>query len=391
MHTSSSPSFSTAFPWVLFVTLIFFINYLPRSLVSPLLVPMEAELNMSHSQATGLLLLLSAGFSVSMALSSVLSRVLAHRTVAALSAVAGGLALGTFAFVETRVQAGAAILCFGLSAGLYFPSGMATLASLVRHKDWGKAIAVHELAPNVSFIAAPLIASLALAFMSWREVLCLTGAVSFVLGLMFLFFGRGGEKQREGNLPVSCRSLLVRPRLWLFVVLIGLSIGGEYAPFSVLPLYLVNEKGIPFDTTNSILSASRLACPFVVLAAGIVADRLGTKTAVRLYLIFHGVMLFGVGLASGMLLTGSIIMQALLTAFVFPAVFKLLAEAFTPAEQTTAMSLIMPMAAVLGTGIIPAILGMCGDAGSFGAGFIAMGLMNFAALGALVKTAGSRG
>jgi NNP family nitrate/nitrite transporter-like MFS transporter len=49
------------------------------------------------------------------------------------------------------------------------------------------------------------------------------------------------------------------------------------------------------------------------------------------------------------------------------------------------------MAAVLGTGIIPAILGMCGDAGSFGAGFIAMGLMNFAALGALVKTAGSRG
>lgn len=348
--------------------------------MSPLLVPLEAELHLSHSQATGLLLLLSAGFSVSMALSSFISRILAHRTIAGLSAVIGGIALLLFLHVETLLQVRIAILCFGLAAGLYFPSGMATLASLVSRKDWGKAIAIHELAPNISFIVAPLVASYALSFTSWRWALAAVGCSSILLGLLFIIIGRGGAKQHTAGTSPSIRGLLANPRIWLFVLIIGLSIGGEYAPFSVLPLYLVNEKGMDFDTTNGILSLSRLACPAVVLIAGFVADKLGTRTAVKLYFITHGIVLIGVGLTSGSLLTINIVLQALLTAFVFPAAFKLMAEAFEPEQQAAAMSLIMPMSAVVGTGIAPALLGLTGDMGSFSSGFVIMALLNFITL-----------
>jgi len=36
----------------------------------------------------------------------------------------------------------------GISAGFYLPSGIAALTGLIRREDWGKAMAIHELAPN---------------------------------------------------------------------------------------------------------------------------------------------------------------------------------------------------------------------------------------------------
>lgn len=50
---------------------------------------------------------------------------------------------------------GAVCLGLGLAAGLYLPSGVAALTSFVRPRDWGKAVAMHEIAPNGGMVLAP--------------------------------------------------------------------------------------------------------------------------------------------------------------------------------------------------------------------------------------------
>ena len=53
---------------------------------------------------------------------------------------------------------------------------------------WGKAIGVHEMAPNLSFLLAPIICEGLLLFISWRNVLVCIGCVSILLGCFFYKF-----------------------------------------------------------------------------------------------------------------------------------------------------------------------------------------------------------
>ena len=48
------------------------------------------------------------------------------------------------------------LYALGLAAGLYMPSAIATITALVDQRHWGKAIAIHELAPNLAFFTGPL-------------------------------------------------------------------------------------------------------------------------------------------------------------------------------------------------------------------------------------------
>ena len=70
----------------------------------------------------------------------------------------------------------------GMATGLYLPSAIATLTSLVPSRHWGKALAIHELAPNLSFVAAPVVSEALMVWVSWREVLMLLGVCSLALG-----------------------------------------------------------------------------------------------------------------------------------------------------------------------------------------------------------------
>ena len=63
------------------------------------------------------------------------------------------------------------LIVIGLSAGFYLPSGIVILTDLVSREHWGKAIAFHELAPNLGFITAPLLVEALLGLASWRGAL----------------------------------------------------------------------------------------------------------------------------------------------------------------------------------------------------------------------------
>jgi NNP family nitrate/nitrite transporter-like MFS transporter len=109
------------------------------------------------------------------------------------SALAVGLSLMAVAGSRTLTEMHLALLCLGMSAGLYLPSGMASLTEAVLVKNWGKAIAIHELAPNLGFVSAPLIAEFMLHFCTWRDCLWRIGLAYLAAGMIFAIFSAGGK------------------------------------------------------------------------------------------------------------------------------------------------------------------------------------------------------
>ena len=89
---------------------------------------------------------------------------------------------------------------------------MATLSSLVFPKDWGKAVAIHELAPNTGFILIPLLAQAGLMFTDWRGVFAIMGVLMICTAGAFLLWGRGGNTRTDAPSFKGCGVLLKTPQ-----------------------------------------------------------------------------------------------------------------------------------------------------------------------------------
>jgi len=359
-------------PLLLF-TGIFFVNFTARVVLAPLLPAMEAELGLSHAQAGGLFLFLSLGYFVAIAGSGLVSQRLGHRGTVLLSALAVGAAMLALSLAPGRWGVTLGMVGLGLAAGLYLPSGLASLTSLVRPGHWGKAVAVHELAPNLGFVAAPLLAEMLQQGLSWRGVLALLGGCALLLGLAFARWGRGGEFPGQAPSPAAVSRLARQPLLWLMVALFALGIGSSLGVFTMLPLYLIEERGWPPEQANLLLSLSRVSGLVMALGAGWAYDRLGARRTLAMVLCASGLATVCLGLASQGFLVAALFLQPALAVCFFPAGFAALSAAAPPELRGLAVSLCTPPAFVLGGGAVPALIGLLGEHYSFGLGIALVG------------------
>ena len=378
-----SSHFARSLPWIFAITAMYFLSFFARSILSPLLVPMEHTLGSTHTQTAGLMFFLSVGFGSALACTGALSSHMRHRHVLVLANATLGMALLLLAQSQGLTMARLGFFIFGIGTGLYLPSGMATLASVVDDASWGRAIAIHELAPNVGFVLAPLGVEAALHFGDWREILTAMALACFMGSALFLKFGKGGE---DHGTPPDRRTvplMVRRPAFWAIMALIGLGVGLESGPYSLTPLFLVNEKGMSPSEANRLLAISRLATPFMALLGGWLADRARIPWILCGTILGSTVSLIGMGFLNGAALGVAIMVQASMPALMFPVIFKSVTETFGVQAQSLVLSLTMPVAIFVALGIIPTLLGWCGDRGHFDLGFAAMGLMTLATLAAL--------
>lgn len=372
-----------AFGSVAFVTVIFFCNFLSRVVLAPLMPEIQTDLGFGHADAGHLFLVLGVGNGTGLLLSGFVSRSLNHRRTVGLSALLVGLCALALPLAESYGALMTALSALGVAVGLYLPSGIATLTSLVRSRDWGKAMATHELAPNVSYVLAPLLAEAVLLYLPWRGAFLLMGVVQVFLGLWFLRSGRGGEYPGRVPTPPVVLAIVRRPIFWTLVLFFSMSVGASIGPYSMLPLYLVDAHGYVRREANELLAVSRVAACFAPFLAGWITDRWGAKPAILLSLSATGISLLVLGLASGPLLVVMALVQPVFSVFLFAPGFTLLSQAFDPSERSVAVSLLGPFNAVVGIGLIPTFLGHMGQAGMFHVGFMIQGGLLLAALGFL--------
>jgi NNP family nitrate/nitrite transporter-like MFS transporter len=352
---------------------IFSLNFMARIVLSPLIPTIQKDMDISHSDSGFLFLFLSTGYVVALLFAGTVSSRLFHRKTIVLSAFAVGLALVAIAVSRNVAEMRLGFLVLGIAAGLYLPSGIATLTSLVRSSDWGKGLAIHELAPNVSFVAAPLISETLILWFSWRQILALLGAASVCAGLGFAVFGKGGQFPGETLRLPSCRRLVVQPAFWIMVLLFSLAICGTVGVFAMLPLFLVAEHGMNRNWANTLVALSRVSGLGMGFVAGWMTDRMGPERIMAAVFLLAGTATVLLGMASGHRLVLLVFLQPLFAVCFFPAGFAALSSISSPGERNVAVSLTIPFAFLVGGGIVPAGIGIMGDTGSFGLGMALAG------------------
>lgn len=336
-----------------FLTGIFLLNFVGRVSLSPLMPDIETDLGLNHAQAGMLFLFMSLGYFVAVFSSGMLSQRLTHRRVIFISAITVGVVLCLAPLAQSLLSMGAICLCLGLTAGLYLPSGVAALTSFVRARDWGKAVAMHEIAPNGGMVLAPLVAELLLEELTWRGVLALIGALSLMLGLAYARWGKGGEEPGYAPSPAAMGELLRLPAVWLMVVFFALAIGGSLGVYTMLPLYLVTEKGFDQSWANIMLGLSRAPGLLLAFGAGWAHDRFGAKASLVTIFAATGLATLALGLSSGWLLVVAVFVQPSVTVCFFPVGFAVLSSVAPPHLRGVAVSLATPLAFLLGPAPCP--------------------------------------
>jgi len=368
-------SFRSHVPFLLFLTAIFFINFLTRVILSPLLPTIERDLNIGHSEAGSLFFFISLGFLMGLLSSGFVSSHLTYRRTIILSSVAVGGSLLAVSLSYNLLWIRLGLIVQGLSAGLYLPSGIATLTDTVSSEHWGKGIATHELAPILAYIASPLLAEGLLIWFSWRQITGLVAGTAIVLGAAFWRFGRGGDFPGQTPNPETLRVLLTRPSFWIMTGLFGMGISGSLGVYSMLPLYLVSARGLERGLANTLVGVSRIAGLGVIFIAGWATDRLGPKRTMGGAFLATGLATILLGIAPGKWFFPPLFLQPVLAGCFFPAGLAAVSKIGPPQVRNVAVSLIIPVAYLLGGGAIPAGTGVMGEHGLFSLGIVLVGML----------------
>ena len=355
------------------LTGIFFLNILLRVVLAPLLPVIEKDLGIGHAVAGGFFMMIALGYATGLFGSGFVSAHLTHRRTIVIAAVAGSCALFFIAASHSLWAIRLGLVSLGVATGLYLPSGMTTITAAIRSVHWGKAIAFHEFAPSFAFILAPFIVEGLLLLCRWQEILVLIGAISLILGLVFLRLAPSGDFTGEAPTFDNIRLLIGKPAFWIMVVLFALAIGSSIGLYSMMPLYLVAERGIDRELANMLVGLSRVPLLIMGLISGWISDRIGPKPTITVAILFIGLMTILLGLLPGRWVILMVFLQPMLTVSFFPAGFMILSRIVPPRARNLSVSLTMFIAYLIGAGFLPTILGIFGDKGAFGTAFILVG------------------
>lgn len=363
---------------IAFIFGIFFINMLSRLGLAPLLPVLQTELALSHAEAGSVFLFISLGYGTGLFASTFTSARICHHQQIVVSSLAVGAAMMGLSRCETLWSLRLSLVALGIAGGLYLPSGVATLTGIVRRSDWGKVLAIHQLAPNLAYICSPLLAEVLMRWFSWQTVVFVYGLFSLSMGMALWM--KGTHDRSCGDAPnlSSVGRLLRLPDLWILILLFSLAIGVNQGIFSMLPLYLTAERGMEAGTANRLLSISRLIAFGAPLAAGWFSDRLGLKKVLFATIVSSSLATYCIALVPGEWVGAGLAVQAVTSVCFFPLGFAALSSITSPGNRNLAVAFTVPFAHLFGAGMFPTLIGFAGDVGNFSLGLCILGTLTLA-------------
>ena len=363
---------------IMIISCLFYCNFLGRVILGPLLLDIEADLLLSHAQASRLFLFMACGYSISLFGSGFVSSHISHHRMLTIAGLVVGAALLWLSIAETVLGVQAGVVILGLAAGLYLPSAMPCLTSLVAQPLWGRVMALHELAPNLGFITAPLLAHWVAPLLGWRGLLGVIGVASIIISLIHDWRSKGGDHLGSAPRPSVIISLLKQRNIILIMGLQIIAVSSQFGIYSLISAFLVDVHHMEPLIAQSLLSSARLAPIGTTLIAGWLLDRWGVKKSASIFCILGGIFAIALGLGPTSWQYALVILQPLAPACLFPACFLLMSRAVPPDLRNVCVGLVVPIGFFIGAGLTPAVLGYLGDRGAFGLGFAGVGVFSLA-------------
>ncbi len=369
--------FAPVLPALALLSTVFLANFLARTVFGPLLLPISEHLGRSLAASANLFVFLSGGYSLSVLCAGFISKVLGHKGTIVASVAGIGLGLLGLAESDTFIGFSVWIAIMGASAGLYMPSGVVTITEITPPAHWGQAFSVHELAPNLAFIASPLIAEAFMGTVGYSALFRLLGAGCLLLAAVYAL--RGPRTLRPGMPPVlgNIKTIVTRPAFWIIVILFTLAVGVEVGVYNMVPAFLVMEKGVSRETANIILGASRAVSLVFLPATGWIIGRIGYRRTLALCLLGTGISTVLAGYGPLWWTVGMLTLQPIFVVCFFPVGFSVLAMVCPKATGDLSVSLTVMCTSIVGAGLIPALLAWSGERFSFALSFVLFGVAIF--------------
>lgn len=186
-------TFRDKFAVTVFLAWLFYLGFVSRVIFGPLMPEIEKDLGLNHVEAGALFFLLSLGYMLAPVCSGFFSSRINHQGTLKLSAWLVGIALLSCLFVDGFWGMGFLLMLTGFAGSLHVPSAIATITAEIQRSDWGKGLSVHQCAPPLSFVSAPLLVALLSQWLTWRQIIACWALVALLTALLYTFRGKGGE------------------------------------------------------------------------------------------------------------------------------------------------------------------------------------------------------
>ena len=359
------------------LTLVFSMSNMSRIVFSPLLVPIRDELSFSQSRAGSLFLLITLGYTPAMFFSGYITAWIRHRGTILVSLIFQGTGLLIATLSSSFPVMAAGLFLLGIGSGVYPPSGNASIIAVIPPEKRSLALAVHEMGPNLGFLAAPLVVFFLFDLIRWRGILLVLVCVNYFVAILYARYGFGGEAYGQTPKLGRLKAVLKLPEAWLFFVVETIALCALQGVFTILPMFLVTTRGLDPDLVNKLASISRASCLCMLIVSGFLINALGARVVILLAFIVSGVLTVLLGVTTGTPLLISVIAQPALMAAFFPAAFLILYSIGPPESQNVTFSFIISFAVLITHGGMPTFFGWLGDHGILPAGFVGLGVCIF--------------
>jgi NNP family nitrate/nitrite transporter-like MFS transporter len=363
---------------ILLLVFVFFFLFTSRIIYSPLLLSIEESLGLGHAQAASFFLFITIGYAGMMLFSGFVAAAIGHRSTILLSVLLALLGLVAVSLSPSLWGIRAGLVLLGVGSGLYFPSGIPMITSLVDDKDEGKILAFHEIGPNIGSVIAPIAAIFALRVFSWRIVLLPLACIGAVAGVLFLIFAKGGRFRGKPPHIANARLIVTKSSFWIMTTLFALGAGASVGIFAMTPTYLVTERGMNPEWVNTLVGLSRISGLVIIFIAGYLVDRFGVRRVITSVMLAAGITTAGLSLASRPLLIAAVFLQPIFIACYFPAGFAAISRIAPREMHNLTISFMFPIGYAVGPGLVPFLLGLLGDRLSFAFGFRLYGALMIA-------------
>ena len=353
---------------------LWFLNFCVRMSFSPLLPIIEEELAITHAAAGSLFSFMAVGSTISVFMSGWVAEHIGYKRSILFGFIVLALVSLCLKYAHTYYFFAGCAFLIGLAAGIYLPCVVPLITSIVSRVNWGKAIAFHETAPSFSFFAVPILVALTIRLYHWQSFfVMLSGACALCIVLFWVF---APDPRHQEEKKSSYAVILRRPDFWIIAILWIMAALATAGIYTIIPLFLVTEKGMQVEAANTIFGISRIGGVFAIILVGFLVDRFAVKKILFTILFITGLATVGMALAQVLwLLIGMLVIQATVSMVFFPAVITAISSITLPEERTTFIGAILAISSLCSFGIFPVALGAVADKWNFQIGILATGVL----------------
>ncbi len=353
---------------------LWYLNFSSRAILSPLLPIIEQELGIGHTASGGIISFMAAGYTAAMLLAGLFSQRIGFKKCIHYGFLLLAASLFLMRYATTYLTFSVICLFIGFGSGIYLPNAIPILTEIFKRRNWGKTLSIHDSAASFSMLSVPILTAFTFQAFYWKTLFLFLGG-SCVLVIMVFAKTCPDVAPPRVEKRGEFRDLIPRKDFWIMTLIWAFVSAAAMAIYNIIPLFLVNERGIALDTANTLLGISRVGGLFAVVLAGFLMD----KYSVKKILVF---LMVAIGLSTVMLafvrifplLAAILLLQATVSLAFFPVSFVAISKLTTIHERSIFMGASIAFGSAVGIGIAMPALGLIADLHSFQTGIALQGL-----------------